>query len=81
MARRTARPVRTPSPLPTCRPPAQLIGRSTEQPAGFHIDMDDIEHLRLTKKNLQKMFFDEVLALHRPFMATPNLGLEAPAAT
>ena len=34
-----------------------------EKPAGFYIDMDDIEELRLCC-NLQKMFFDEVLSLH-----------------
>ena len=49
-----------------------------EKPAGFYIDMDDIEELRLTKRNLQKMFFDEVLSLHRPQLAPPNLGLDAP---
>ena len=48
-----------------------------EKPAGFYIDMDDIEALRLTKRNLQKMFFDEVLSIHRPQLAPPGLGLDA----
>ena len=36
-----------------------------EQPAGFDVEMADVEEVKLTKKNLQRMMYEEVRAFHR----------------
>ena len=36
-----------------------------ERPAGFGVEMADVEEVKLTKKNLQRMMYEEVRAFHR----------------
>mmetsp|Transcript_25499 Transcript_25499/g.101623 ORF Transcript_25499/g.101623 Transcript_25499/m.101623 type:complete len:496 (-) Transcript_25499:788-2275(-) len=36
-----------------------------EQDAGFHVKIDDVEQVKLTKKSLQTMLYSEIRAFHR----------------
>ena len=36
-----------------------------ERDAGFHVKIDDVEQVKLTKKNLQRMLYSEIRAFHR----------------